>query len=729
MTSRILLALSVSALPLLAVSPSEIENLEVVSPQLTASSIVALASDGTTLAAIDSTFKVLKSTDNGRTWVPAGKFTSPSGGGGRITDLHHDGTNWVATGTFRAVSTDLATWDTAIFTPTLVGYGAAYGNDTFIAIGQSGAIRYSTDGSNWQAATSPAGLGLTTLRGATYGMGKFVAVGDDGFIINSADGINWTTEQSSIPGLTGTNDDFRGVTFLNNIFFATGRQGLLMTSTNGSTWELEDTGPDNTFEEIGRPILRPDNTYAFPVRFGEKVVSTDLDTFTTIISPDRVELTLALKHNGTYVGASAIGEFAYSDDAVTWTPVGGKVGKGFTDVEFGDGIFVIRDNVDNRLLSSPDGVTWTVAAEPALPMQGRLNYGPSGFAIRLSNGDHLYRRNGETAFSVLSLDDLTENTPYFISQLGQSDGLWYGLTSNIASSPDLITWTDTGALSPAFSPEQITAGGGTLVAVGFSGQINSRTGNGPWIDRTPAGSNNFFAVTHDGNIFITASSKPYTSPDGITWTRQDGAGNTPGGNFLSNPSVGTYAFGYQARLRFHDVGDAPDQWSDVYYPAESAMNDGAEGNGIFVGVGENGLILATPSLGPGYAAWAELHFGANAFPATISPYFDADGDGAPNIVEYGEGTDPKVKTLRQTPTAAYVPGGDGTLTFEQAPDITEVIGVVEYSEDLKTWRSNGVIRTVTTLPSGREMVEGRLTGGIAIPPLFLRLHWKAVPRD
>ena len=84
-------------------------------------------------------------------------------------------------------------------------YGVTFGNNTFVAVGQSGTIIKSTNnGASWSN-SSPGG---NTLNGVTFGNNIFMAVGQDGRIVKSTDnGANWSSSTS------GTTNDLYGVTF------------------------------------------------------------------------------------------------------------------------------------------------------------------------------------------------------------------------------------------------------------------------------------------------------------------------------------------------------------------------------------------------------------------------------------------------------------------------------------------------------------------------------------
>jgi len=68
--------------------------------------------------------------------------------------------------------------------------GVAYGSGRFVACGDSGVIRISTDGQVWASATSNVAVDLEGIR---YLNGAFYCVGRLGTILKSTDGITWST--------------------------------------------------------------------------------------------------------------------------------------------------------------------------------------------------------------------------------------------------------------------------------------------------------------------------------------------------------------------------------------------------------------------------------------------------------------------------------------------------------------------------------------------------------
>ena len=727
------------------VTIGEIENLDVISPELTASSIVAFGSDGASVvAAVDSNLQVLKSLDNGESWTRAGKITEPVGiPFPRITDINFSGTNWVATGNFRSVSADLETWDSGSIS-IITSLGATYGFDVargrFVAVGQGSKIRYSDDGFDWETADPPTEIGFSTLSDVDYGGRKFVAVSHDGHIIVSQDGINWTTSLDGIPGLTGSDDQFTGVRYVRGVWFATGLKGLLMVSDDAETWDLLDTGVEVDAVDLDKPILRKDGLYAFSFQNTARFLISDLITFSVFESPNGVEVYHTTQVGKTFAGASSLGTFAFSEDGEKWVTTGERLGGTFTDIEFGDGKFFITDDDNGKIFSSPDGRNWTFEAEvtEGTGFQGPLTKGPTGIMIRMTNNNYLYRENGASSFEVVSTFDLNDDTglPLPVGILQSANGLWFGFDlfgDQVAYSADLENWTLVENL-PGRAYYSVAFGNGTYALVGQGnppegGDIATSTDLITWTDRTPGLGDSFTEVTFDGNRFLTKSTKPYVSSTSGPWEIQSTAPTIGRRKFLQSAEIGTISFGLTGRLAINDPADPADEWDIISFPSTAAMNDGVEGNGIFVGVGDDGMVLASPILGPEYQAWVLTYFGANPDPLDTGPYSDPEGDGILNIEEYARGTDPinptqpieiNISNVIIDPFQG-IPYS-GTLVFEKATGITEVDSVVEYSEDLKLWRTDGVV--LSESPSGANTtVTATLEGSIAAPPLFMRVSW------
>ena len=104
-------------------------------------------------------------------------------------------------------------------------YGIAYGNNKFIAVGQSGTVIISDNGSGWATRTSNTSA---TLNSIAFGNDKFVGVGSNTVIVSTDNGTSFLE--------TNTEHYLRDVTYGNGVFVAVGYNENIYTSTDGDTW-------------------------------------------------------------------------------------------------------------------------------------------------------------------------------------------------------------------------------------------------------------------------------------------------------------------------------------------------------------------------------------------------------------------------------------------------------------------------------------------------------------
>ena len=139
----------------------------------------------------------------------------------------------------------------------------AYGNGLWVAVG-SGSIVYSSNGTNWTAASSRAGI--YTGRGIAYGNGLWVVVGSDyvssyqhALIAYSSNGIAWTAVSTGGGLYQGGNNNTSvyGVTYGNGLWVAGGGYGsIIATSTTGTSWNaaLSNGGITTARSIASKPI-------------------------------------------------------------------------------------------------------------------------------------------------------------------------------------------------------------------------------------------------------------------------------------------------------------------------------------------------------------------------------------------------------------------------------------------------------------------------------------------
>ncbi|WP_203232117.1 cadherin-like beta sandwich domain-containing protein [Paenibacillus pinistramenti] len=192
--------------------------------------IKGLASNGSKIIAVGSGVagELTSVSQNGYLW------STQAISGVQLNDVTYGNGKYVAVGDSGAVyiSTDGTTWSNAS-----IGSGAklnrvAYGNYQYVAVGD-GAIYTSYDGVDWSLRSLPSDVvSETSLYGVTYAAGKYIAVGAGGVIVSSADGAVWKSEDSD------ADKDFKGIAAGNGKFVAVGLEGQLWTQDISSNADL-----------------------------------------------------------------------------------------------------------------------------------------------------------------------------------------------------------------------------------------------------------------------------------------------------------------------------------------------------------------------------------------------------------------------------------------------------------------------------------------------------------
>jgi photosystem II stability/assembly factor-like uncharacterized protein len=160
-------------------------------------------------------------------------------GTSNINAFASDGTNLVAVGNSGTIlrSTNGSTWTAASSVPAAANlHSVVYSSGIWVAVGDAGAIYVSTDsGANW---TIPGGSYATVtsnLRGIAANGTAFVAVGDSGTVVTSADGSSWTSQT-----LSGSVNLY-AVNASSAQYVIVGAAGSAYVSTDGSTWTAQTT--------------------------------------------------------------------------------------------------------------------------------------------------------------------------------------------------------------------------------------------------------------------------------------------------------------------------------------------------------------------------------------------------------------------------------------------------------------------------------------------------------
>jgi hypothetical protein len=274
------------------------------------------------------------------TWMVVGN----DGTNGYLATSYDNGRSWVGT-------------DLSAFTST--AYCVAYGNGIWVIGCDGGAgpsILYSTDGTNF----SDSGAGFfSQTRGVAYGNGIFIATGTPNYpypIVYSTDGMHWYSCSYSPSG------GGLGVTYANGLFVVVGDDaaGALLTSQNGTSWQQYNFATYLLSSAYGAGRwFASDGT-------GNLYYSTDnWYSYSSISEPYYLA---SLAFGDTFVGIDGgSGIYSSPDFGTTWNSQSGGFGNGGRGIAYGNGMYVAcGDNADsNCILIASATNTISYSLEPA----------------------------------------------------------------------------------------------------------------------------------------------------------------------------------------------------------------------------------------------------------------------------------------------------------------------------------------------------------------------------
>ena len=227
--------------------------------------------------------------------------------------------------------------------------------------------------------------GNTTL---TLSPNQFVAVGASGTIIASVDGSTWTTKTS------GTTTELFKVKHLNSKLYAVGRNGLLLKSDNGNSWESISTGTTANFMDIHYY----NNLYVIvggnESSGGNSIIltSTDTSSWTKITTTTQRELSGITYLNTRYVAVACCGtnvtsnSIGSSTDGSNW----GFSGTNFSQNRSLNGLTTDSSSLyaaggSGLIIKSNDFFNWTQLTTGITSMLQDITHG-SGKLVAVGNG-------------------------------------------------------------------------------------------------------------------------------------------------------------------------------------------------------------------------------------------------------------------------------------------------------------------------------------------------------
>lgn len=417
----------------------------------------------------------------------------------------------------------------------------AYGNGTYVAVGEGGVIKTSADGENWRETTVP----NRAYTDVAYGNGVFAAVGDKGAIIVSENGSDWSHSAS------GVTAQLEGIIYQDGKFTAVGLGGAVTTSTDGVTWTSQTSSTSKNLGQL---------TYG----------------------------------NGLYVAAGSDAMLT-SGDGVIWTERAVATnGESLVSVSYGDGMFVAVGGYyfgggSGVVMTSVDGIAWTTRESgDATAYIEDVAYGNGKFMAVGKRGVILVSENG------IDWQDRTAGTLADLKGITFADGKFMvaGTGRTILSPNEISSWIH--PTSPTVSTLlDIAYGNGMFVATGQNGALVTSPDGVNWSSRVSVDATQMEGIAYGNSRFVAVGygDKIITSEDGITWTDRTGPCCTSGVYhdllFANGKFVAAYNGG---AVKTSEDGIT---WTEHPSGTSSLLSDLAYGNGVFVGAGADGSIVTS----------------------------------------------------------------------------------------------------------------------------------------
>ncbi len=436
-------------------------------------------------------------------------------------------------------STDLTNWNIRESGTTEYLWGCAWGNGRFVAAGSKGTMVYSRDGIEWTTVLLDQDIYFYDI---TWGKGKFLAVGCSYEVLNgsnqlryiysSPDGVTWVKELEYIDFCAWNN-----IKFTNDTFFVYGSEDYAFSS-DGSNWKHVNLGEIGAMNDIiwdGRQYVRIATEY---------ISSTDTSEFSLY------------KTCGIYT----------SPDAINWTPVEinlredlflGKITI-FKDKYY----MIVSDEEANLIIYSENLSEWSLASDTAYSeitgisssndklvcvgwhetvlssSNGRhwdfeQKFSPHLLKV-LWNGSH-FLAIGNDGTIVISVDGIHWTQYNTIIEHTLVDAVWTGseylalsveydhssyniLHSEIYKSTDGINWTYLSSINEK-NMEELYYFNGTAFVLGRDGQIMISKDAINW-SRAETGTDTWLrGLAWNGSQYVCVGlfGALLTSNDGISW--------------------------------------------------------------------------------------------------------------------------------------------------------------------------------------------------------------------
>ena len=341
------------------------------------------------------------------------------------------------------------------------------GNGTIVALGRTGYISTSTDGTTWTEAAQNANLGENRWVGIAYGNEKFVAIGNEGYISTSTDGTTWSTAEinETLYGHSWTSLIYNGT-----MFVALDLYGYIATSTNGTTWTYLIDHRLGPF--VWTSITYDGLKFLVSSEYGSVYTSPDGITWTQEGSLDPNQQWESVIYNRNFTALSTDGYISTSIDGTEWNRTSLNI-----HLENDEWFSLTPLTTNNSIALSKKGAVAIIRTQwsdfsNSLDVRG----GAAGIVfdgekfIVIDYSSYLYTSTNGEQWSELSVIPtlLTDGSYSNWSDLlyGDNKFIIIGENNKVSTSTDGITWTIPSKNGPNLDSMIGTYGNGKFVEVG-----------------------------------------------------------------------------------------------------------------------------------------------------------------------------------------------------------------------------------------------------------------------
>ncbi|HWQ74681.1 MAG TPA: immunoglobulin-like domain-containing protein [Syntrophomonas sp.] len=554
----------------------------------------------------------------------------------RLTGIAHGNGKYVIVGTAdsnyyaaRIYTSDNGTdWRETAAIPEHGLYDVVYGDDGFVAVGQSGKILHSDDGENWDVITvNPMDY---TLLSITYGNGKYVAasmrkhtgITQRGAIMTSADGVEWDVTHTnstntlwdityagssdagtfvavggestgsyyictSSDGATWTQRSNSGsayaqllsVTYVNSQFIAVGstnsggssgaNKAFITTSVNGISW----SDRSDTTKSGLRVIVGDSNNNVSVAMGGTGNIYTSDNGGTSwdyrTLGATKHLNSVAWNGSDLFVSVGIEGTIQTSPDGVNWTIRTSGTSYNFNEVEYLNGQFIAVGR-NGIIFTSGDGSAWTSRSSGTTRDLKGIAYGAGKYVV--VGGDNSSNPVVLTSENGMDWSQVT-NDPPFINRsfvtVAYGNGVFLALMQygQAYVSSDGTNWSSAADLPGSGKyPTDMIYAGGKFAAVGGYGEIYLSSDNGAsWTVIDTALDSYSWSITYSSGNFVAVG--------GL-------------GKIMASADGGTTWFVQPSGLTYNPY---------FSLDSEAELAGIAAGGSNFVAVGGNGITLQSDS--------------------------------------------------------------------------------------------------------------------------------------